>query len=353
MAEQDIEKKPKKSHLAAVVAAVMVVVVAALAALCALQVRDVERGTVEAVAVQQDGYVQLVVDQIALKGDRADKEIVEDILGTLDANSGSYWALSKDQTMLFVKDSTETTRYRNLTADSYFDTVSASEFISRLGSDRVIHEVVDINGQPYVASGTLFSYRGNDYRLCLLTNRDILLESSAMLGARSRLQVLLFFVLALLFVIPVALAVVADKSRNKLAQSVALAEQARDALGRVNRRVALLDTYDARGKVWKMEMLPKFERSLRERGVPASRLHVRCASDELCERFLAKTAVSLGRKAVRFSDGGNTAVLLLIGDGQEQLEQAVKLAVEKGVSLDGLQPVSPTDTASATMHESE
>ena len=63
-----------------------------------------EKGIIEVCATQQDAYVQLVLDQINLKDNRDDEEIINDILKTMDSSSNKYWAFSKNQSMLFVKD---------------------------------------------------------------------------------------------------------------------------------------------------------------------------------------------------------------------------------------------------------
>ena len=71
-------------------------------------------------AEQQDAYVQLVLDQINVLDDRSDEEIVTKILGSLDASSRKYWTLTKNKALLFVKDVTETNRYKGLTSNTFF-----------------------------------------------------------------------------------------------------------------------------------------------------------------------------------------------------------------------------------------
>ena len=52
----------------------------------------------------QDGYVQLVLDQINLIENDTDEALVNDILATLDASSNKYWTLSHDDALVFIKD---------------------------------------------------------------------------------------------------------------------------------------------------------------------------------------------------------------------------------------------------------
>lgn len=330
------EKKPKRSHIAAGVAVAMLVLAAVLAALCFAQMKDIEDGTVEAVAVQQDGYLELVCDQIALNQDRQDDEIIEDILGTLDRNAASYWAFSKGETMLFVKDVDETNRYRNYSADTYFSTQSGADFTAKLTEGNIIHSVIDLNGQQYVASGTLFSYNGEQYRLCLLTNRDILLESNAMLGARNRLQVLLFGILGILVVIPIALAVALARTRNKLNVAYAQAVKTEDALDKAMRRRSLLDSYQVDGKVWREDMLAKFEERAGQRGVPTAQVRIECRDAQSRNELLERTARLTDQGVLRFLMSDGSVVLLILNGTREELERDVRSAMgQDGAAAEG------------------
>ena len=104
---------------------VMTLIVAGLVVLTFFEMKRYEEGILDVCATQQDSYVQLVIDQINLKENRTDQEIIESILSTLDSSSNRYWTFSKQQTMLYVKDALETNRYQALTADSYYTTDSA------------------------------------------------------------------------------------------------------------------------------------------------------------------------------------------------------------------------------------
>lgn len=324
MEDNNPQTRPPRSRLVTFIAVAMTVLVAVLTGLCYLQMKDIENGTVEAVAAQQDGYVQLVLDQISLQGDRADDEIIEDILGTLDSSAGRYWAFSKGQTMLYVKDSTETTRYRNLTADSYFSTESAEDFLKGLG-ERVAHGTIDINGQKYVASGVLFSCRGEDYRLCLLTNRDMLLESNAMLGARSRLMALLCVMLALLLAVPIVLAVAVTRTQGECDRLRMQLSRMTGAFNKLNDRLMLLDAYDVKAKLWPEDMMPKFEERARRRGVACAKAVVSCDDRQARDAFLKRGAVVLGRQVLRFSGPDNKVTLMLVGGTWQQLAEAVEM----------------------------
>ena len=70
-------------------------VIACLAAVYAwVLINNYEKGVAEIYAQEQDGYVQLVLDQINLQPENTDEEIIRNILGTLDSSSNRYWTLS-------------------------------------------------------------------------------------------------------------------------------------------------------------------------------------------------------------------------------------------------------------------
>ncbi|MBO5620161.1 MAG: hypothetical protein J5959_00855, partial [Butyrivibrio sp.] len=158
----------KKNYISvSLVLLIMTVIVAGLVVLTYFEMHRYEEGILDVCATQQDSYVQLVIDQINLKENRTDQEIIESILSTLDSSSNRYWTFSKEQTMLYVKDALETNRYQALTADSYYTTDSANVFIANLMVNKVIHERIELEGKDYIASGALFQYGGDEYRICL------------------------------------------------------------------------------------------------------------------------------------------------------------------------------------------
>ena len=64
------------------------------------RINKYEEGVLEVCATQQDAYVQLVLDQINLKSNRDDEQIINDILGTMNSSSNKYWTFSKNQSIL-------------------------------------------------------------------------------------------------------------------------------------------------------------------------------------------------------------------------------------------------------------
>ena len=94
------------------------------------QIANFEAGMLDVCATQQDAYVQLVLDQINIKSNRDNEEIITEILGSLDASSNKYWTFSKNEAMVFVKDVLETNKYQGFTTATYYVSESAKAFLA-------------------------------------------------------------------------------------------------------------------------------------------------------------------------------------------------------------------------------
>lgn len=164
--------------------------------IASLQLKNYEKGIIEVYAVQQDGYVKLVLDQINIVKDRDETEIIEDILGSLDASTNRYWTLSDTESLIFVKDIMETNRYKGLTEEAYYDTASATEFILSLKKDIITHKTIEMDGNLYAASGVVFEYNGNIYRICLIAGVSSILNQNSYVNSKIILVLLCLAIVA-------------------------------------------------------------------------------------------------------------------------------------------------------------
>ena len=89
-------KKPGKHPILIITTICVVIAAAACGWLSYIQINRYEKGILEVCATQQDSYVQLVLDQINLKENRDDQDIINDILKTMGASSNKYWVLSRN-----------------------------------------------------------------------------------------------------------------------------------------------------------------------------------------------------------------------------------------------------------------
>ena len=322
------ENKVKHKRFLGKFTAVMIAVVIAAGVFLYFQMKQYEKGLLDVCATGQDGYVQLVLDQINLNQHRDDEEIITDILGTLDASSNKYWTFSKEQAMLFVKDVTETNKYKGFTTSTYYVSDSAKEFLNNLKLNRVSHAEIEIEGKNYIASGVVFEYNSNEYRLCLLTNRDVFLENNSFLSAKSELITLIGAILVVLILVP-CFAV------RRLQQETYRAEKAEKLVKDLNNRIIDLNDklsdkyfYDTKNSLWSVDALPMFVEKLRERNInPVTAVVIYCRDEEHKLEFLNASGVTLDRNVLKYECKNNNLLLLMI-----QVDKAAAVAALKPVA---------------------
>lgn len=339
----DEAKNPTRNITAKVFALVLAVVVA-LGVLAFAQTRDIERGILEVCATQQDGYVQLVLDQINLKENREDEEIISDILETMDASSNKYWVFSRDQTMLFVKDVTETNRYKGFSATSYWGTEDAQAFLDTLEPTVVKHQLIVLDGVDYLASGSVFKYGGRDYRLCLLTNRAALLDNNDYLGARSRLLVIMSVALGLLVIIPMALAFSLARERKRIVAERETVRNLNERLHDISERVTHAELYDTRTRVWSGDAFDQFVGKLLNRDVKDAYIaQIVCSSERAAQDFLERAAIMLDEKVIRFTMTDSIVALLFVSGDPDAITHDVEPLLNEDVRLGAIVPVKPSE----------
>ena len=313
-------KKEKKGIRPWLVTILSIAFVVAIGALAWLQMRNYEQGVLDVYATQQDGFVQLVLDQIHIAEKRgADAKEIEEILATLDASTNRFWTLSSQGSLIFVKDVMETNRYQGFTTASYYQTVSAQEFISTLEVDDVIHRTIQMGEQSYIASGVQFTFHGTPYRVCLLTNVYTILDHNAYLSAKIYLVTLALIAL-LTFVLAVeALAAVAGHYRRKYIQEMEDNNALRRQTETLNDALQKADLYDARRTAYTAKALPMLWEKLEARDPwPLSLMLLRCAGEEAQHQFLQFTQLQMNHKVLRaFLDQEHILLILLRVDGLE------------------------------------
>lgn len=313
---------------------------AVLAALCAgaagwLLLERYEAGLLDVCAVQQDGYVQLALDQIRLRAGRDGVEGIQEVLETMDASSNKYWTFSREQDMLFVKDVLETNKYKGFTTATYYVSDSARSFLESIRADRVSHANISIEEKEYVASGAAFEYQGDLYRLCLLTNRSVLLDNNVFLGAKTELCALGIGMLGLFIVVSVLLAGKAHRLQLRGDRQDETVETLNQSLDRMNKLFSQRDLHDTRHNLWTKEALPSFIGKLRARkAYPLSLALLRCSGEKAAQELLEMASVSLDRSVLRFDLGGHVIGLLFVCcDLERALDDAMSL-LNQDVSLE-------------------
>ena len=189
-----------RTKYVATVTVVVLLIAFLLAAFAGWQIYNYEQGVAELYAQEQDGYVEIVARQIERYGDVAGDKFVEDTIEMLDQTSQRYWTLDNSQYFLFVKSINDTDIYKTFSTDTFFNTRSAQSFLQILKKGQVTHSIIRLDNYKYVASGIIFEYAGTDYRLCLLTDYDVMLTNNAYLSSKLYLLIDLILMIAVLVI---------------------------------------------------------------------------------------------------------------------------------------------------------
>ena len=206
----------KKSIKSLVLITIGVIAMAALLSAYAIwQIHNYEQGVAELYAQEQDGYVEIVARQIELYGDIAGDAFVEDTIKMLDSTSQRYWTLDNSEYFLFVKSISETNVYKSFSTDTFYNTQSAKDFLGSLVNGKVRHSIISLEGVKYIASGIIFEYSGTEYRLCLLTDYEIMLTNNAYLSSKLYLIIVLILLIALLVISVIYFAAKLIEARQK------------------------------------------------------------------------------------------------------------------------------------------
>lgn len=214
------------------VAAIAVIIAVTAGAFCWWQLAHYEDNLLEIFARQQDQYVELAVDQIKA-ADSDDADIVSNVLESIAGSNTQYWTLTKDGDFLFVKDVTDSNRYRGLPDDVYYDTEDAQRFVGSLSAGTVQHGIIFIDDRQFIASGTEFEHDGTAYRICLLTGKNVVIDHNAYLAARVNLGTTIAVVLALFVIAAIAMALNNDRKTRHMQQEEAEAARLRSTVERL------------------------------------------------------------------------------------------------------------------------
>ena len=294
-----------------VVTVLSLALVLAVGAIAWLQLGSYEEGVLDVYANQQDGYVQLVLDQINLNQHRNSEQIINDILGTLDASNTRYWTFSRQDSLIFVRDVLETSRYKGFTEATYFHSDSAREFLSALRPNHVIHNTILIQNTPYVASGVEFTYGGENYKICLLTNAETVLDYNAYLNAKINLIVLALVLLGIVVVSLITLALLGEHYRKQLWLEMDSNLALRQKIEALDQKIKWGDLYDPECTAFKSGAVPIILKKLEARQAwPLSVYRFRTGRPA---REVLRFAGPVEERVLWVLDGEHTLILFRLG----------------------------------------
>lgn len=329
-------KRKKREVTAWPVTLGTLIVVLTLGFLAWLQFDSYEQGILDVYAVQQDGYVQMVLDQINLIDDESNEAIVNDILATLDASSNKYWTLSRDDALVFIKDVHETNRCRGYTTADYFVSDSAREFIGRLQVNRVVHGAIEMNGIPYIASGVKFEFVGEEYGICLLTTSDIILDHNAYLSAKINLFILFVVILVAFAVGGLALSILTQNSHKKFVIANDDNMRLRKQIERLTELFTHQELYSTKYMAFGESAVDMLIDKLEERDVwPLTYIIVKCSSEEQRRRFMLDTQALCDAKFIRVLAKNNYLLMFNVHSGEGAAAIVCSMAVNSGAKVVG------------------
>lgn len=270
--------------------------------------KEYENGVLEVSAGSQDGYVELVINQIELKENRTDAQITK-IIQTLDSSTNKYWTFSKGSNILYVKNVLETNRYKGVSASAYYTSKSARTFIASL-SQNVSHARISVAGKQYMASGGLFTYKNQQYRLILLTSLDVLLDNNTYLSAKMAMITMIGLLIVLFAVAPMVIAWYYLRLAHKN-------HQLQTDIGSLNRALAIANKevndqliYHEKEKVWNIGLLDTFIENLKERKIACLTVQLSFTQEEK-QDFIQNGYHLIDQKYICF-DGGDSLTLLFV-----------------------------------------
>lgn len=138
--------------------------------------------------------------------------------------------------------------------------------MNRLKLNQVGHQIIYLNEDRFIASGMIFEWRGQQYRICLLTYDKALLEDNILLECKNSIIIILLLVLALLII----LSMMMSKKIRGQASRIALQEERaiwqNQQLEQLDEQMKREHAFSARKRVFKHTVLDEFLQELDERG---------------------------------------------------------------------------------------
>jgi hypothetical protein len=286
-----------------------------------------EEAILKVYAEQQDNYVQLVLDQINLQPDRTEESIITDIIATLDSGNTHFWTLSRNDELLFVKNVTETSKYQGSSTEDFNLDEAGEAFFAALTLNRVQHTILLLNGERYVASGTLFSYNDKTYHLCLLTDETVILDNNDFLSVKIEMYIYILVILVTLLVVTMTAEILTQRKEINIHKSRDRIEVLNRYVGELEAELQEKESYNSRYNVYGMQMIDSFMLQLdmnSVRRVVFARLHF--PNEMVKIKFLSDAETLLDQNVLRFQEDSGDILLLMVHFNTEQAKHSLKRA---------------------------
>ena len=291
-------------------------------------IHSYDEGVLQVYARQQDAYIQLVLDQINLLKDGSSAEDITAILETMDSSNRKFWTLSENDTLIFVKNVQETNRYKGFSTATFFASDEGLTFLDDMKLNYVEHQIIELDNERYVVSGTVFQFGKRQYTVCLMTDVDVVLQENAFLSAKIVLYVTLVAMVILAGVASVSLADLVRKKILELDDCDAQIVKLNKTIEKLNHRINKNDMFHPRWNMYKQTMIPEFLSGFEQKNVEEiSFAIIEFESDDSKTEFLENALVYLDKSVLRFmiNENENRVFLLFVNtdetEAKRQLQQ--------------------------------
>jgi hypothetical protein len=218
--------------------------------------------------------------------------------------------------------------------------------LEELQLNRVTHSVIDIQKKNYIASGVIFSYGQSEYRLCLLTNRDALLNNNVFLEAKTEIITLFVILLVLMMLISMGFAQRVWGLQMRRDANEELITSLNHSVNRLNDHLEKTDLFDIKHQLWEKRALKTFVKKLRGRQVsPLVLAEVEFETEDVRPMFLIRASMLLDQSVLRFGEKKGSILLLFLKCNIDDARFAIHPLLNSVVRLKRLLVLSDGDEA--------
>jgi hypothetical protein len=228
---------------------------------------------------------------------------------------------------LFVKNVTETSKYQGSSTEDFNLDEAGEAFFAALTLNRVQHTILLLNGERYVASGTLFSYNDKTYHLCLLTDETVILDNNDFLSVKIEMYIYILVILVTLLVVTMTAEILTQRKEINIHKSRDRIEVLNRYVGELEAELQEKESYNSRYNVYGMQMIDSFMLQLdmnSVRRVVFARLHF--PNEMVKIKFLSDAETLLDQNVLRFQEDSGDILLLMVHFNSEQAKDCLERA---------------------------
>lgn len=308
----------KKNRILKKVSIAMIAFAVVVSCVILFQIKIYNNSVLRIYARQQDQYIKLVLDQINnIKKEKSDvdEKAIKEIIGSMNGSEKEYWTLSKKDSIVFVKDVTETDQYRGFSTASYYVSESGKKFLNGLEKNKVHHYFIEQSGKGYIASGALFEINGVKYKICLLTNQKFILSDNDIMQSQIIIVIGVALMLLMLLVVSMIMAAKIDTKQTEIESLEGKIQSRNLSIEKIEKELRMINEYDVKNTLFKEKTVGHFMEKLETKDISFVRFETIVFRDENAYgKFLQSAQWMLPKKVIRFeiSDIKDEKALMLV-----------------------------------------